>query len=240
MSDHEAEFDGGGDDDGADESLTADGGLVAALRRLGRDRPPVADFGVRAGAPRAVQLDLNDENNLGDLEDPGLVEHMRRARETLAEHDRVRADAPGTAALDAQDSEARRALSLTTTGLSSGGMALRCACDDVLVQAANLGRLIIGVTPHGFPADNRALPPDGALARNLAHMAKKLNEAGGTLETLVTNLQGLERDLALARRAYETVVDGLRRRCANPAPGAGACEKGRDDPPGSKGRDARN
>ena len=161
------------------------------------------------------QVDLNDERNLGDLEDPTLVEHMRRARVVLAGHDRIGADAPGIASLTAQDAGSRRALSTVTRQLNDGGMSLRCACDDVLVQATNLGRLIAGEAIHGFPATNRALPKDSAIAQNLAHMAKKIGEVGTALENLAIGLQGLERDLTLTRRGYEQVVDGLRLRHDN-------------------------
>jgi hypothetical protein len=234
MGDHDEGFtDTGSGDEGSD----TEGGLVEALRKIGRGVPgsqaPVLGFGVTGGqpapgAPGPGQLDLNDERNLGNLEDPVLVAHMRRARATFADHERIRADVPGEAALAERDAEARRALSGTSTSMNSGGMDLRCATDDVLVQATNLDRLVAGEALHGFPAANRPLPRDGPLAQNLTHMAKKLRQSGAALEKLATDLQNLERALTLARRGYEAVVDGLRRRCDDLAAKNGAGPPARD------------
>lgn len=158
------------------------------------------------------QVDLNDEKNLADLEDPGLMEHMRRARQQLAAHELELARLPTVEELKKNDTAARRALSGVVTSLKTQQMDLQCACDDVLLQATNVERLAGGEKPHGYPAEGVPLHEENPLRKNMKHLAKKINESGATLGNVAAALEAFERDMTLARRSYEAVVDGLCRR----------------------------
>ena len=155
---------------------------------------------------RYAQVDLNDEENLRDLEDPRLVEHMRQRREERAAHEAARAALPPKEALRREDAAGRRALSALTTQLKEQQMALQCASDEVHAHAANAGKLAVGVQPHGYPDRSDAQASFG-------HLKKKLLAAVTDLGGVIAALEDFERDLALARRHYETVVYGLSQWC---------------------------
>jgi hypothetical protein len=177
------------------------------------------DAGMRAQAARAryeeirraIQVDLNDERNLADLEDPGLRKHMEWARAHLAQQESKLAELPALEGIDQTDRAGRRSLSALMVALKEQQMNLQCASDEVLLEATNVGRLANGEKPHGYPAANEPLVAETALAKNFAHLQKKLVNAGDALTAVLLALADFERDLTLGRRNYETVVDGLRR-----------------------------
>lgn len=160
---------------------------------------------------RQHQVDLNDAKQLADLEDPGLQAHMDRARKQLAGHERNQAALPSEEALRRGDTDARRALSSLMTSLKAQQMALQVACDDVLLQATNAQKLADGGQPHGYPTADGLAPQDHA-TKCFEYLGKKVSAAGNDLAQIVTALEGFERELTLARRAYENAVDGLARR----------------------------
>jgi len=222
-------YEGGSDDD--------EDGLLGALRKIGATFDPlrsasdlgedVLDTRLRAKAAakggqgsaeaqacyedmrRRHQVDLNDARHFDDLEDKGLVEHMRVARRQFQANATREASLPSREDLLRGDTEGRRALSALMTGLKEQQMALQCACDEVHAHATNAGRLSRNEQPHGYP---EVEPPSEALAKCLAHLEKKVTAAVADLNGVITALEAFERGLTLARRNYETVVDGLRRR----------------------------
>jgi hypothetical protein len=158
------------------------------------------------------QVDLNDEKHLADLEDPGLMDHMRKARLALAAYESERARLPSSEVLRRDDTTARRALSGVVTQLKEQQMALQCVRDEVILHATNIERLISGTTPHGYPAQPDPKDRDGVLTRNMSYLMKKVSGAGEELSRIIVYLEDFERGLTLARRNYESVVDGLQRR----------------------------
>lgn len=191
-----------------DEGALGDDGALGDEGALGDD-----NFNILQRARKSEELkkrhqvDLNDAGQLADLEDAGLQAHMDRARKMLADHERNQAALPGAEELNRKDSAARRALSGLVTGLKAQQMALQVACDDVLLQAANTQKLAEGGRPHGYPVGQA-----GCSATNLEFLGKKTLAAGEDLAQIVTRLESFERELTLARRAYENAAEGLMRR----------------------------
>jgi hypothetical protein len=151
------------------------------------------------------QVDLNDAKQLADLEDPGLLAHMDRARKQMSDHARGLAALPAEETLQAHDTAARRSLSGLMTSLKAQQMAIRVACDDVLLQATNSQKLAEGGRPHGHP-------PGGTAAKSFEIIGEKVSAAGEDLARVAAALGEFERELTLARRAYENAVEGLSRR----------------------------
>jgi hypothetical protein len=160
---------------------------------------------------RQYQVDLNEEKHLEDLEDKGLVEHMRVARRRLAEGDAERATLPSRVTLLRDDMATRRALSALMTKLKEQQMTLQCACDEVHAQATNVGRLAGAEQPHGYPPVGEELP-SMAMVGCLTHLSSKMMSAVCDLNGISAALGEFERDLTLARRGYEAVASGLRQR----------------------------
>lgn len=103
--------------------------------------------------------------------------------------------------------EANRALSSLMTSLKAQQMAMQIVNDNIMLQAMNAQKLAEGGQPHGYPAES------GSLAtKSFELLGKKLQASGNDLSQIVTALEGIERDLTLARRASESAFDGLARR----------------------------
>jgi hypothetical protein len=156
------------------------------------------------------QVDLNDGGNLGDLEDPALMEHMDNARAQFEAYQARAAELPAAAAMVSADVQARRALSGLTTSMNEHKIALQTVCGDVHLQAANAGKLSNGGRPHGYPTLRTPLAPDQA--KLFEWMQSKLDAASTELTRIGDTIERFERQLALTRRAYETVAVGLTRR----------------------------
>jgi hypothetical protein len=183
------------------------------LRGLGED---VLEMRMRAnalsGKPAAagLQVDLHDEKELEYLEDKGLRAHMDEARELYLASERR--EPLALEALAGEQAAARRALSALMTGLKEQQMALQCACDVVLLAAENANRLMLGTQPHGFSPVGP--PPAEPMAKNLATLSKHISGASADLGGIAIALDAFERDLTLARRSYEGLVESLMQRCA--------------------------
>jgi hypothetical protein len=96
-----------------------------------------------------------------------------------------------------------------TVGLRSLLAQLRDTRDNVHVHAGNAAKLQRGAQPHGYP--DLGLGGSGAeelegLRAGLAILRDRLAASGRALTDAAENAEKLERDLALARRAYETLA----------------------------------
>lgn len=160
-------------------------------------RPPAAKKG----------LDLNVEKNLADLEDPRLMEHMRLARERLAEQDRGAQTLRPVGELGRDYTAARRALSETVQTLNRLKMSLEVAMENVTLNGSNLGKLVAGEKPHRYP--------QGDYSATLPFLQKKIVANATELSQIIAELEELEKSMTLVRRNYETVVDGYARHLAS-------------------------
>jgi len=159
------------------------------------------------------QLDLNDEKSLEDagLEDPVLMEHMEQARAALAEHERRLDEIPSEEEMRRVDTAARRMLSKLTTGLTTRQRTLQSSCEDIHLQSANAMKLANAGRPHGFPEVFAELTPSQQACFEM--LSKKLESVSKDMEALGESLEQFSADFVLARRAHETAVTGLTRRC---------------------------
>lgn len=157
------------------------------------------------------QINLNDPKQLADLEDPGLQAHMDMARKKMADYERNQATLPSKEAMQRSNIEANRALSSLMTSLKAQQMAMQIVSDNVMLQSMNAQKLAEGGQPHGYPAESSS-PPQVLAAKSFELLGKKLQATGNDLSQIVTALEGIERDLTLARRASESAFDGLMRR----------------------------
>jgi len=173
--------------------------------RLGDCGPAGAEaptFAANLAERRQEQVDLNAGAALSRLrlEDPRLTAHMNARRELAAAG---QGDRPPTLdALRAENKEACRGLSTVTLSLKEANMALRCAVEEVLLEADNAEKLACGISPHGYP-------PEGGGPPRLRHMGRRLAAAGASLSRLLQALEQTEADLTVARRLHDTSTAGL-------------------------------
>lgn len=159
-------------------------------------------FAANLAERRREQIDLNAGAALSHLrlEDPMLATHMNTRRE-LAAAEAVKGERPPPlGSLRAENKEASRGLSTVTLSLKEANMALRCAIEEVLLEADNAAKLAHGIAPYGYPP----APPD-----RYKHMGRRLAAAGSALGQLLQTLEQAEADLTVARRLHDTTSAGL-------------------------------
>lgn len=158
---------------------------------------------------REVGLDLNDEQVLRrETEDPKLMEHMDEARRVLRSTEGAGAGAPELGKLERSDVATRKSLSTLSMALKDMRMSLQCALEEHALTVANVGKISVGVSPHGYP--RLAAPPDEPLKGCLATLGEKLAAASTSFGGVQTALAEIEKELTRARRGYETTVEGLK------------------------------
>ena len=138
------------------------------------------------------QLDLNNPLHLAQagLEDPVLVGHMNDARRQYRASELARiAERAERAELDKKGDSARKEASLAATSLAAVRVAMAGASADALALARTLER------------EKQDAPPLDPASR-----ASRLCEQ---VEELGADLAAAERNLTVARRAYEDTIAGL-------------------------------
>ena len=156
---------------------------------------------------KAVQVDLNDEAQLGDLEDPTLMGHMDEARAQLADQLRAAAELPAMESIMASEVSARRRFSLLTNTLRDCQRNLATARDNILLQSTNAEKMSMGLTPHGFPAG------DARCTNQLKHLSSAIDDVGNAVAQICDALDAAQCEMTRARREIETATVGFGQRC---------------------------
>lgn len=185
-------------DDDIDDKLP----MAPAENPLGDD---VLDILRRRKSPMSAEvgIDLNNEDELKTLEDPGLMQHMADRRAQLRKQ--AQADLPDPEKLASEDVNARRGMSTVAVSLRDQIMALRCATDDVAVHGTNAAKISKAVVPHGYG-------DSPSTESCCAHLSRALAKTTEGLESIVAALLAMERELTVARRAADAAVAGYRAR----------------------------
>lgn len=156
------------------------------------------------------QVDLNDEENVANLEDPSLVAHMEAARRRLAEQERALARLPQLEVLRSQYLKAMGKISSLVRSLEERSQSERENVELAHRQPRILETLGVGQKPHGFAAP---LPPpvaaDPATKEALTITGKKAQDVAENYEAFLTAVQEVKNDLFVVRREVEEVGDGL-------------------------------
>jgi len=153
---------------------------------------------------RKHQVDLNNANQLKDIEDSDLQEHMVQARIQLAEYEKKLEQLPEIKELQNLDTDVRKLLSRLTTSLKSQQMLLQVSCDNIILQATHAQRLSNDEYPYGHQKN--------ASLKSFDILGQKMIETGNNLTDIVNVFVAFNRDLTVARRSYEIIVNGLLKR----------------------------
>ena len=152
------------------------------------------------------QVDLNEESNIGELEDKRLMGHMVSARKSLAEQERRRLTLPRFEEVRAQHVKNKQQVSGLIQRLQEVGLETQCGVEDTFLQSSNTTKLASGSRPHAFPEVPPEVPPNRAA---LVMLAQKISGAGSTCQKTITAISDTVNQLDVLRRDQEVVVDAL-------------------------------
>jgi hypothetical protein len=189
----------------AEDALSVD--IAAARAAAQATDTATANEVLQEALKKRYQVDLGQEVNAQNLEDPTLVQHIAEQRAALREQGL--AAPPAREALTLRHSKCKQLNSAALQALDAGSTALRNLTDELETRCGHVTALAHGSKPHGFP-----VAPEGALAgaapsllylnRELLSIVSRLTE---TSELLTKSL----RDFTVVRREAEAVADGRER-----------------------------
>jgi hypothetical protein len=160
--------------------------------RMRRLNTPAAATQEIAQAPPAIE----------DLEDPGLIEHMNRARERLADYTRRQGQVPSFSTIITKDIEIRRTLTDIMRALDDGKRELNIATEEAINTATNAQKLAEGIRPHGYPVVSntpQCLETLSVKIENLSIAMNKIADDIGRLSQITLGVNA----------KYEIVADNL-------------------------------
>jgi len=160
----------------SDDSASDVAGSVLALRNRIRGILP-ADSTIPEGD---VRLDLNDEKNLVDLDDPDLRAYMDGARRRLREHEKTREQLPMVDPLRKAYIESNSNLSLMMADFDQGLITLRTLIDEAHIYT------------------KRREQPE----------IKFQNTIQG-FDKIAKSMEKHRNDICVVRRRFEELIDGL-------------------------------
>jgi len=168
------------------------------------------------------QVDLNNGENLTDLEDAQLQEHMASSRVFAAEQERARDNLPPMADIKSYDADTRKYLSSMTTSLEEYRRNLAHYRECARQCARDASDIAANRTPRNFPKIERAPPLSDDVvdfveskAACLGRLDENISTMGNGIEALMDEFTKFARSLTLARRGYERAVDGLQAHLAS-------------------------
>jgi hypothetical protein len=152
------------------------------------------------------QVDLHDENNLAELEDKGLIDHIAQARRTLAEQEQKKTALPNRDNIRARHVHSKLQFSSLVQALESANMNLLCGVEEAFLQGSNTAKIAAGKTPHSFPEVPEEKPVNhGALAT----LSTKVDGAAKSCQAASSAIADAVNGIDVLRRECETVVDSL-------------------------------
>lgn len=156
------------------------------------------------------QIDLNDAQNLADLEDPSLIEHMANARQRLL--DAEIKNKLSKENINVKMIEASRAIVLVNRQIKSVHNTLSLSLENLLLQTLNIDKLTNDETPHGFPKIRKNLSTTLQVKdweANITHLGKKIIPINESLTENIETIIALEKDILLISRNYQLIIGEL-------------------------------
>jgi hypothetical protein len=159
---------------------------------------------------RLYQLNLNEEGNLGTLEDPALIARMGEARLLLAEHER--AEASRVHRLDAIRSEFVKVMRDLTSLLRS--LEERHKSERGNVELGHhlgyaLADLEKGRRAHGYPSLSLKTRENPEVRSLTGLVVTKSKATAAAFEKFVEFIEGAHQGLFVMRREFEALFESL-------------------------------
>lgn len=159
------------------------------------------------------QIDLNDEKNLLELEDPILTNHMSESRKTLEDYKKLYETKEIIKTKEEIDNELLDNSRLSASCMllmSENNTTLFNNLENIILQNTNLLKLNNGETPHGFPqVEDYAKINTIQFKKIVEHLNKRITDPLNTIIKSNENLIKLERDIKKIITSYEILIGKL-------------------------------
>jgi hypothetical protein len=158
-------------------------------------------------------IDLNDEKNLIELEDPILTNHMVESRKTLEDYKKqyeTKEIVKTKEEIDEELLDNSRLSASCMFSINENNTTLFNNLENIILQNTNLLKLQNGETPHGFPQiENYTKINHAQFKKIMEHLNKKITDPLNTIISTNNNLIKLERDTKKIITNYEILIGKL-------------------------------
>lgn len=158
-------------------------------------------------------IDLNDERNLLELEDPILTNHMLESRKTLEDYKKMYESKEIVKTKEEIDNELLDNSRLSAScmlSINENNATLFNSLENIILQNTNLLKLNNGETPHGFPQVEDYTKINALQFKKIVdHLNKRITDPLNTIIKSNENLIKLERNMKKIITSYEILIGKL-------------------------------
>jgi len=159
------------------------------------------------------QIDLNDEQNLLELEDPVLIKHMSNSRKMLDEMIKTNNEnAFAQTRIDLEKDLINHAkeVSLYVSNVKKTANIFSTNIESLIVQNNNLNKLYNDENPYGFPQITNFSKIDSIMFKKIInHLNNKLLPISNKLNTASINMVDLEKKINNIVITYNLLIGKL-------------------------------
>lgn len=159
------------------------------------------------------QIDLNDEKNLSELEDPILVNHMLESRKKLEDYKKLYESKEIVKNKEDIDNEILDNSKLSAScilSLNENNILFSNNIEYIILQNANLLKLYNEENPHGFPpVENFSKINNTLFKKIINHLTKKISTPLDNIILASNNLIELEKKMKNVINHYELLIGKL-------------------------------
>jgi len=159
------------------------------------------------------QIDLNDEQNLLELEDPVLIKHMSNSRKMLDEMIKTNNEnAFAQTRIDLEKDLINHAkeVSLYVSNVKKTANIFSTNIESLIVQNNNLNKLYNDENPYGFPQITNFSKIDSIMFKKIInHLNNKLLPISNELNTASINMVDLEKKINNIVITYNLLIGKL-------------------------------
>jgi hypothetical protein len=159
------------------------------------------------------QIDLNDEKNLLELEDPILIKHMHNSRKLLDETIKKNNEIGFTQTKEDLEKELinqAKEVSLYIFNLKTSTNIFSTNIENLIVQNSNLNKLYNEENPYGYPEILNFSKIDSSIFKKIInHINNKLLPLSNELNTANTQMIELEKKINIIITNYNLLIGKL-------------------------------
>jgi hypothetical protein len=159
------------------------------------------------------QIDLNDEKNLLELEDPVLIKHMYESRKMLDETIKKNNEIVFTQTKEDLEKELinqARDVSLYISNVKKSTNIFSTNIENLIVQNNNLNKLYNGENPYGYPEISNFTKIDSIIFKKIInHINNKLSPLSNELNDANIQMVELEKKISIIITNYNLLIGKL-------------------------------
>jgi len=161
----------------------------------------------------SANIDLNISQNLENLEDPLLIQHISDSRKLLEKYKKKYQEDifKSKEELNSSLFESTKFSTANIVVLNEINISLSNIIENLFLQNSNINKLAVGDLPYGFPAieENNNKITKQSFKKNMEYLNKKITMPITDLQVYISQLLELEKKMGIVERKYDFIIGKL-------------------------------